>query len=345
MEDVKRRIETIISEQGDLSRAVRTAREEAIAAGFTTDISEEIALVVSELTSNLLKHAEGGRLIISHLNQVNNAILRIDAINKNRVFNNLENALRDGYSTTKSLGFGLGTVNRLMDTIEILASDTGETVVRTQRKVRSTDIEPSVLNLDIGVASITHPLMKENGDSFFIKRWKFHALCGVIDGLGHGREACRAALSATQYVQTHYDLPMDQLFKGVQYACMATRGVVMGAVRFDKEYTGGDLIMSHASVGNIETRKINQNGISGSDMIICRGILGTGTPNPVITTHQVHEGTVVVLFSDGISPHWKKEEGDILRSIPASDGARYLLRHYWLENDDATAMVIKMAEP
>jgi len=103
--------------------------------------------------------------------------------------------------------------------------------------------------------------------------------------------------------------------------------------------------MSHACVGNIETRLLNRNGIPGSGFMISRGILGTGTPIPVITTHQVQEGTVVILFSDGISPHFKTEEENMLRRIPASDGARYLLRHYWLENDDATAMIIKVTDP
>ena len=76
------------------------------------------------------------------------------------------------------------------------------------------------------------------------------ALVGVIDGLGHGQFAHRAAQTARQYVENHFDLPLDQIFRGVGRACRATRGVVMALARFD----WGQGRLAFASVGNIAVR-------------------------------------------------------------------------------------------
>ncbi len=56
--------------------------------------------------------------------------------------------------------------------------------------------------------------------------------------------------TARQYVESHYDLPLPAIFRGVGRACRATRGVVMALARFD--WDQGRL--SFASVGNIEVR-------------------------------------------------------------------------------------------
>ena len=44
-----------------------------------------------------------------------------------------------------------------------------------------------------------------NGDAFVVYQWAESALVGVIDGLGHGQFAHRAAETARRYVETHFD--------------------------------------------------------------------------------------------------------------------------------------------
>ena len=81
--------------------------------------------------------------------------------------------------------------------------------------------------LEFGAATRSYRLLPENGDAFIIQQWEGHALGGLIDGLGHGELAQKAAQTARHYVEHHFDQPLANIFLGVGRACRATRGVVM----------------------------------------------------------------------------------------------------------------------
>jgi hypothetical protein len=87
--------------------------------------------------------------------------------------------------------------------------------------------------MEFGVATRPRTFGAVNGDAFVVKPWARSVLAGIIDGLGHGQFAHRAAQTARQYVESHFDQPLDQIFRGTGRACRATRGVVMALARFD----------------------------------------------------------------------------------------------------------------
>ena len=123
-------------------------------------------------------------------------------------------------------------------------------------------------------------------------------LVGVIDGLGHGQFAHRAAQTARQYVENHFDLPLDQIFRGVGRACRATRGVVMALARFD----WGQGRLAFASVGNIAVRVFPR--AEPFHFVIRRGVIGLNAPSAVVTEHPWSPDQVLVLHSDGVATHW-----------------------------------------
>src|SRR5262249_22570478 len=142
-------------------------------------------------------------------------------------------ALTDGYSTAGGLGLGLGTVNRLMDEVQIGAGPCGGVHLVCRRWVRGARSGVVWERLAFGAATRSCRFLPENGDTFVFKRWDRFALAGVIDGLGHGPLAQRASQTARQYVEQHFDLPLDKIFLGAGRACHGTRGVVMALARFD----------------------------------------------------------------------------------------------------------------
>jgi serine/threonine protein phosphatase PrpC len=164
--------------------------------------------------------------------------------------------------------------------------------------------------------------MTVNGDAFVIKRWSASALVAVIDGLGHGQYAHRAAQAARQYVEMHFDQPLDAIFRGVGRTCRATRGVVMALVRFD--FAGDDIRFSFASVGNIETRVFG--GANGQQFIVPRGIVSGNAPHPRVTDHRWDPGTVMVLHSDGVTARWGWADFPGLTRELATPMAQRLLR-------------------
>ncbi|MEV5440834.1 ATP-binding SpoIIE family protein phosphatase [Streptomyces sp. NPDC052682] len=108
-------------------RDVRVAAEEAAAvAGLDERQTAAAALVASELATNLLKHAEGGEVLIDVVappllrgGPQDFRVVQIAALDHGPGMPDLATALRDGFTTTGSLGAGLGTCLRLADDFDL----------------------------------------------------------------------------------------------------------------------------------------------------------------------------------------------------------------------------------
>ena len=319
--------------------AVGQARRLAVSAarelGFDPQACEEIALAASELASNLVKHSGGGRLSVTPLKRKGIAGLEIVARDKGPGIADIDRALTDGISTTGSLGIGLGAVNRLMDELDI-RSEPGKGATVTARKwLRETGLAFELCPLVFGSALRPMRSGDPNGDVVVIERWLGSALAGIIDGLGHGPLANRAAFAARHYVETHYDLPLKELFLGTGRACRATRGVVMALARFDWEQER----LSFASVGNVEARVLKHP--ESYPFMVRRGILGVNATLPVVTTHHWEPDNVMVIHSDGLRTHWRWEDFAGLSDQPAPELAQEMLRVLARGNDDASLVVIR----
>ncbi|MFI0269376.1 SpoIIE family protein phosphatase [Streptomyces luteogriseus] len=108
------------------STRVRDARVAAEAAAALAGLDERrtaaAALVATELATNLLKHAEGGQVLIDVVappvlreDREGSRAVQIAAIDHGPGIADVPAALRDGFSTGRSLGAGLGTCLRLSD--------------------------------------------------------------------------------------------------------------------------------------------------------------------------------------------------------------------------------------
>ncbi|MER6716844.1 anti-sigma regulatory factor, partial [Streptomyces sp. NPDC000877] len=104
-------------------RDARVAAEGAAAlAGLDERRTAAAALVATELATNLLKHAEGGQVLIDVVDpaepvdgRTRARVVQIAAIDHGPGIPDVPAAVRDGFSTTRSLGAGLGTCLRLAD--------------------------------------------------------------------------------------------------------------------------------------------------------------------------------------------------------------------------------------
>lgn len=322
-----------IGHPSDVPAARRAAKLMAESLGFDPEASEEIGLAVSELASNLCRHASGGTLELTPAQEANRCVLAVESVDEGPGIPDVELAQTDGYSTAGSLGYGLGVVNRLMDELEIMSRPGSGTRIACRRWLRERATGAIRCPIAFGVATRAHPRMGANGDAFAIRRWKESALVAVIDGLGHGQFAHRAAQAARSYVEDHYDQPLAAIFRGTERACRATRGVVMALARFD----WGQGRMSFASIGNIEARVL---GASESiNFHIRRGVLGGGAPSPVVTEHPWQTHYLLVLHTDGLRSSWSWKDFPDLHREPASRIAQRLLRVLAKDEDDATVVV------
>ncbi len=226
-----------------------------------------------------------------------------------------------------------------MDDLEITSRRGSGTRVVCRKWLR--EHRPSVrpCPLAFGVATRPHPLGQINGDAFVVRQWAESALVGIMDGLGHGQFAHRAAQAARQYVESHFDLPLEQIFRGTGRACRATRGVVMALARFD----WGQGRLAFASVGNIAVRVFPRG--QPFHFVVRRGVIGLNAPGAVVTEHPWPLDHVFVLHSDGVATHWGWNDFQGWAERPAAALAQDLLRAKAKDEDDATVIVVRNVIP
>jgi anti-sigma regulatory factor (Ser/Thr protein kinase)/serine/threonine protein phosphatase PrpC len=326
-----------VSHPASVGQARRAASQTCASLGFSPEESEQIGLVVTELATNLIKHAQGGTLTLTPLSTGDRIGVEIESCDNGPGIADIQSAIADRFSTTGTLGTGLGAVNRLMDELEVESPAGQGTRVVCRKWLRQHRLSPRHCPLDIGVATRPFRSGQANGDAFVIKHWEESALVGVIDGLGHGHFAHLAARAARNFVEGHYDLGLEQIFQGVDRACHATRGVVMALARFD---WGQDKLL-FASVGNIEAKIFPSPGEFSFRTL--RGVIGFNAPKPVVTEHCWSLDHALVMHSDGLESRWGQEACSGLAHRSASELASDLLNNLSKEHDDATVLVVKGA--
>ncbi len=330
-----------VSHPADVIRARRAARGLARALGFDEVGATELTLAVSELASNLVKHAGRGTITLSPYEEQGYKGLRVVSEDRGPGIPDVEAAVSDGFSTGGSLGAGLGAVHRLMDELDITSpvAAVGGTRIECARTSRPRLRAITRCPLDIGGASRAHPGMAHNGDGMLIKTWESHALVAVVDGLGHGQYAHRATKKALAYLETHYRLPLKALFQGVGRECIATRGCVMAIARFDWEAGA----VRHASIGNVDTRVVGTP--EPLKLVGRRGVLGARAPTPAVNSGPWDPASSkMVMYSDGISSRWDWRDLADMSGDGAQATANAMLARLGKDQDDATVVVIKGAQ-
>ncbi len=160
-------------------------------------------------------------------------------------------------------------------------------------------------------------------------------LC-IVDGLGHGENAERAAQAAVEYVALHLAKPLVDVFAGCDRALRRTRGVAMGIAVVDEE--AGTL--TYAGIGN--TRIMIVRGTRPVIHLSSNyGIVGGGYRKLTPETVELHPGDLVILSSDGIKERCDLSAyGDALRGDVQQLAERIL--HDWArETDDAAVLVFR----
>lgn len=122
-----------IDRDGDIVAARQKARELAIQVGFSGSDLTLIATAISEVARNIVVYASRGEIVLSAVQNGSRRGVLVVARDQGPGIPDIERAMRDGYSTGKSLGLGLPGAKRLMDEFEI-TSEIGKGTTITMRK-------------------------------------------------------------------------------------------------------------------------------------------------------------------------------------------------------------------
>ena len=174
--------------------ASRVGEARRFAAGLALEMdwpeleSGRLALVVTELGSNLQRHATGGQLLIAARPSLGDVeVISIDA---GPGIADIAQSMRDGYSTgSGSPGTGLGAVRRLASDFDIHSVPArpgvaGGTVCVA--RVRRAGRAPADAGFQVGAVNVCAPRETANGDGWAVALDGGQAALLLADGLGHG---------------------------------------------------------------------------------------------------------------------------------------------------------------
>jgi serine/threonine-protein kinase RsbT len=103
----------------DVVSVRQIVREWALSAGFSLVDQTKIVTAASELARNTLTHGGGGRVRLEALNDGNRRGLRVVFEDEGPGIPDVDQAMRDGFTTAGGLGLGLGGAKRLANDFEI----------------------------------------------------------------------------------------------------------------------------------------------------------------------------------------------------------------------------------
>jgi anti-sigma regulatory factor (Ser/Thr protein kinase) len=307
--------------------------------GFAEERTGRAALVVSELATNLVKHARSGEILMRALcdGAGERYGLEIAAVDKGPGMSDSALSRVDGHSTSGTLGHGLGAIERLSDTLDLYTHTSGTAIVSTLRREESgTRGAVSAGRYDVGGVEVSKPGEEVCGDAWGWRTREGRLSLMVADGLGHGlhaRDAAGAALDV--FGRKHEDDPVN-VVADVHAALRATRGAAVAMVAVNVERG----ITQYAGLGNISATILLPAGGRHS-MVSHNGTAGHTAARIQQFQYPIPPGSVIVIASDGLSTHWDLSAYPGLRSRAASTIAAILYRDFSRRRDDVTVVVAK----
>ncbi|WP_371925532.1 ATP-binding protein [Pseudomonas sp. ANT_J28] len=317
-----------IEDTSQIGHARRTAQKLAEEHGFDATDAGRVALVATELASNILKHAARGELHLRILPRASGAGIEILAVDRAKGFD-LQACLTDGFSTGGTQGIGLGAVSRQSEVFDVYADSRG-TVLLTRLYPRS-DKTP-----DRRVGISQHSLHNDPacGDVWHLAFDGAHISALVIDGLGHGEEAERAARAGEKtFALSPFASPM-LLLEDIHQAMIGTRGGALAIAQFDGDH------VKFVGIGNIGACLIAPDKSRG--LASHPGIVGGQYRKAQPFDYAQVNGHLLIMYSDGLQTRWNLQDYPGLVHRHPAVIAAILHRDFCRGRDDVTVLVIAL---
>jgi serine/threonine-protein kinase RsbT len=130
---VENEIQVPINSDQDIVAARQKGRSLAVALGFSSGDATLIATAISELARNIITYAKSGEIRLTVINGSARQGIRLVAHDQGPGIPDVQQALRDGFSTSGSLGLGLPGVMRLVDEFEVVSEENRGTTVTAKK--------------------------------------------------------------------------------------------------------------------------------------------------------------------------------------------------------------------
>jgi anti-sigma regulatory factor (Ser/Thr protein kinase) len=304
--------------------------------------AEEVAIVVSEACTNLLKHAGQGEILLHTTGEEHEPQARLEllALDRGPGMHDLEQCIKDGFSTSSTSGQGLGAIVRLSKESDFYSVPRKGTAVlaRWFSPEPRAAVSPGHPAMLIGAVNISKPGQDSCGDSWGAWQSGQHVTILVADGLGHGPDANRASSEAVRVLQNYPELPPKALLERVHLALRSTRGAAAAVATIDIE--AGKL--TFAGVGNI-SGQIYSATQGRRHLVSVNGTAGHECQRLREFIYDWPADGLLVLHSDGLTSGTGLEPYPGLALHDPGLIAGVLYRDCSRGNDDSTVVVARAA--
>jgi anti-sigma regulatory factor (Ser/Thr protein kinase) len=301
--------------------------------GFDDERAGRLAIAVTEAVSNMVKHAGGGTLAARTVARGDAIGIEVMAIDSGPGMEDFGHSARDGVSTSRTAGTGLGAMQRQSDEFDIYTGRELGTIVRMV--FWNKDDPGAQEGYEIGAILIPKSGETACGDAWAVEPHARGATFLVADGLGHGPDASRAANCAVDVLRSHPDYTAIRILDLAHARLRPTRGAALAVMRHDA--VSGEL--AFAGVGNIAACVLE--GPARRAMVSHNGIVGHNVHKSEEYRYSWPPGSLLVAHSDGIETQWDVAAFPGLASSHPSMIAAMLFREHSRKRDDVVVIVAR----
>lgn len=326
-------VRVLVEESSQVAEARRAAMSAAALVEFDEGQIGQVAIVATEASTNLLKHAGGGELLIAPHFDSRGHTLTIYALDKGRGMADLTACMQDGFSTAGSPGTGLGAIQRQSQGLQVYSQPgKGTALVARFWAKNSLPAKPA-----IEVDGFSVPLRGETecGDSWSVHHHDEGCVFLAVDGLGHGPLAANAAQQAVKTFQQQPHLAPLALLQEIHGAQRGSRGSAAAVISLSTVHQ----TVEFAGVGNISAAIVEEG--KGRHMVSVAGILGQDVRSWRQFSYPWSRESLLIIHSDGLSARWDLTSYPGLAVRPTALIAGVLYRDFARTRDDATVIVAR----
>jgi len=327
-----------IEQPTDAAEARRLASRRASALSFGESESGRLALVVTEIAKNLIKHAAGGDIFLRTLRDHEAVGVEVLALDRGPGMGDVGRSFQDGYSTAGTQGTGLGAIARLSSNCDIYSRPGQGTVLMAQ--VWKGTLPARIAPFRAG--AVTHPVAGETccGDGWIVQERPSGARLLMADGLGHGPQAAAAAEIAIEVAREHPGEGPAALLERAHAALRPTRGAAVAVAEVDC----GSGAVRFAGIGNIGSVIVPHAG-EWQRMVSHPGTIGQEMRKIVEFSYRWSPGALLLMHSDGLTSSWALDPYPGLVARHPAVVAGVLYRDFTRGRDDVAVLALSVGAP
>lgn len=305
----------------------------AMAIGIDPDTAGRLAIVVTELATNLARHATEGEILLSLVN----GGIQVISVDKGPGILDLHRALEDGFSTGGTPGTGLGAVRRQADTFDVYSRPGIGTVVAC--RVGGEGVKHPARVMQRAAVCVPMPGERVSGDGWAVHdRPDGSTVALLVDGLGHGPAAATAADTAMEtFTRYAPSASPAQMVDALNLALRPTRGAALAVAHLDAARRS----VRFCGVGNISASIVTPEHMQS--MVSSNGIVGHQMGRTREFEYAWPEHGAIIMHSDGLTTRWSVATmpGVLLHDLAIISTILY--RDASRGRDDVTILAIRRA--